>query len=270
MKALDEPIDLSPGDVSLWLCFVDEKDETLDPQELAVLAEDERERLYRFHFLRDRRRFLKTRLLSREVLGRCLGRPPSTLRFGTDPHGRPYLVDQVQHAAGPLVFNLSHTPGLVALAVRRGAALGVDAELLDRSVDIGLARRVFSRSEVHALRRIPAPQQGQRFLDIWTLKETYVKARGLGLQIPLGQISFDFASDPALALHFEAGCCDDPQRWQLWQCHPRNSHTLALCAERRGNDRAAPRLRAHEIEPLRWWRPAALTMTRGTCAELPP
>jgi len=64
--------------------------------------------------------------------------------------------------------------------------LGVDAARIDRETDnIPLPERYFSASEVRGLRALPLCEQAQSFFAYWTLKESYVKARGLGLLLPL-------------------------------------------------------------------------------------
>jgi 4'-phosphopantetheinyl transferase len=113
------------------------------------------------------------------------------------------------------------------------------------------------------LSSLPVALRPPRFLDLWTLKESYVKARGLGLSIPLDRLEFDFCAPHGLALRFSPHFDDAPARWQVWQCHPRARHAVAVCAERGACGSAAPlRLLTHEIEPLRRMRPMALPITR--------
>src|SRR3954451_20032403 len=77
------------------------------------LSADERERMTRFVFDRDRRTFLLTRALVRTTLSRYAAVPPAAWRFIANDHGRPEILDR---AAGvpDLRFNLSHTDGLIA------------------------------------------------------------------------------------------------------------------------------------------------------------
>src|SRR5690606_33310169 len=101
----------------------------------------------------------------------------------------------------PLVFNLSHTDGLIACAVSRGREVGVDVEWLDRrGGDIDVADRFFSRYEVQALYAQPPERRRDRFFRYWTLKESYIKARGMGLALPLDRFSFELDRGGAITI----------------------------------------------------------------------
>jgi 4'-phosphopantetheinyl transferase len=41
---------------------------------------------------------------------------------------------------------------------------------------------------------LPESPQRQRFFELWTLKESDVKSRGMGLSIPLNKFPFDLDS----------------------------------------------------------------------------
>ena len=58
--------------------------------------------------------------------------------------------------------------------------------------------------EVRALRSLPLEAQRHRFLDLWTLKESYIKARGMGLSIPLDKFSIDLDSGTNSAIIFDS------------------------------------------------------------------
>lgn len=154
----------------------------------ALLSVDERARWQRFAREEDRCRFLLARALVRTVLARRLGCEPASLVFSADAHGKPRL----QHPSGTaLQFNLSHTRGLCALVLGSGAELGVDVENFDREVEVlALARRFFATPEVLALEALAPRPQRELFFALWTLKEAWVKAKGLGLRVPLDEFSF--------------------------------------------------------------------------------
>ena len=107
--------------VEVTLLNVDALAPALKPMR-AVLSPDELERAARFHFERDRTRFILGRAALRHTLARRLDEAPERLRFTYGPQGKPALEDE------PLGFNASGSQGLVAIAVARGAALGIDLE----------------------------------------------------------------------------------------------------------------------------------------------
>ena len=211
------------------------------------MTPDERARHRNFHFERDRRQFLATRALARVVLSHYAPVPPAEWRFVAGPHGKPRVTHPA--VAPPLFFNLANTPGLVTCAVSVAhERLGVDVERVDRQSDIlGLADRFFSPSEARALRALPAPEQNRRFFACWTLKESYIKARGLGLSLPLDQFSFHFDHQD-ISVAFDKSLAEDAARWRFALLRAPPRHLIAIGVDTGG---AALSWRAQPIVPLR-------------------
>jgi 4'-phosphopantetheinyl transferase len=68
------------------------------------------------------------------------------------------------------------------------------------------------------------------------LKEAYIKARGLGLALPLGQFSFARHDDRPPTISFAAALPDDPATWQFAQYWPTRDHRMAVAVRRTGQD----------------------------------
>ena len=200
-----------------------------------LMTEGERARCLRLVRDVDRRSFAITRALVRRSLSAYGPTAPADWRFVTNAHQCPF-VEPSQAGTPPLLFNLSHTSGLVALAVTRGHRVGVDVERVSRAVDLAVADRHFAPAEVRDLRRLPAEDQPVAFFDYWTLKESYIKARGMGLALPLGAFAFTVQPPRAPAITFVPGFDDGPSRWQFWQAWPTPQHRLSLAIERAGDD----------------------------------
>jgi len=224
-------IGLSQDEIHLWLAT----DKICGEQAIGyrqLLSADERQREQRFHFEKDRDRFLITRALVRTVLSRYEAVDPRDWVFAANAYGRPE-IDVLRMGAGDLCFNVSHTAGLIVLGVTRGRALGVDVEnRCARMNPIDAAKLVFSATELAALARLPAEQQLDRFFEYWTFKESYIKARGMGVSIPLDKFSIQLEQDGLVDLEIAPELHDDPGRWQFWQIRPGLAYVLALCAER--------------------------------------
>ncbi|WP_193316973.1 4'-phosphopantetheinyl transferase family protein [Janthinobacterium sp. FT14W] len=213
-----------------------------------LLNDSERAQQTRFHFADDRLRYLVTRAMVRTVLSRYAAVAPSAWEFTTNAYGRPGLA--AHHGIPALRFNISHTRGLIALAVSAGRALGVDVEhVAARAGASGIASHFFSSVEAAALASLPQEQRQERFFEYWTFKESYIKARGRGLSLPLDQFSFHFPDPQAVHISFDEGFDDaDPQRWCFWQSRPAPGYLLALCAECNGGN--APTITVRKVLPL--------------------
>ena len=193
-----------------------------------ILAAEELKRRDGMSHARRRRGFVAGRVLVRSLLTRYGDRPAADWCFELNQHGRPNLVAEQQRALD-LRFNLSHTNDLLVCAIARGRDVGVDIENVNRrSRTTEIADRFFSTSEVAALRAVPKTEQRERFFTYWTLKEAYIKARGMGLAIPLGSFSFALDGDRSATIHFGQGCVDDPNGWRFFRDRPTADHRLAV------------------------------------------
>ena len=177
-----------------------------DDAGLDLLDADERARWDRFKFAPDRRIFAAAHALLRAALSRWGDSAAPDWRFQVGRWGRPELAEA--QAASGLRFNLSHTRGMVACAVTRGRAVGIDVEGFDTAGrSDGVARRAFTDFERAQIEASPADRRTEAFMTVWSLKEAYVKARGLGLSLPL--TSFSVAIAPPRILPAP----DDTGRW---------------------------------------------------------
>jgi 4'-phosphopantetheinyl transferase len=208
-----------------------------DPDQLdrcrAILTDDEQAKIDRFRFSRDQQLCLLARVLLRTALSNYAVVPPKQWRFRINAYGRP----EIAAPASPLRFNLSHTNGMIVCLVSRAREVGVDVECLERvSRWVDLADRYFAPREAAALRREPPDGRPIRFLEYWTLKEAYLKARGLGLAIPLTDFSFELpvrAVDD-VEIRFSPSLDDDTERWQFSLRRIGQDHLVATAIERHG------------------------------------
>jgi len=199
-------------------------------QALAWMTGDERTRAGRFRHEDDRLMFALGRLMARTVVGRALDVAPSAWPWREGPHGRPEIDD----GATDLHFNLSHSAGLVICALARGRAVGVDVENLGRRPpDPAIVPRYCSPAETDDV-RAHGDRWPERFLAYWTLKEAYLKARGVGISVPLADISFAL-TDTGARLGFERSLAGTDARWtfHLWQ--PGSNHLAAVAVETADN-----------------------------------
>jgi 4'-phosphopantetheinyl transferase len=129
----------------------------------------------------------------------------------------------------PLHFSLSHTDGLVACAVSFCERIGIDVEATDRPAShLAIARAFFSSAESDYLLSLPRAQQTDRFFDLWTLKEAYTKARGMGFHLPLDEFSINVAPQGKPSITFSHDLGDDPKSWCFSRVSPSTRHRLAV------------------------------------------
>ena len=257
------PLPLGADEVHLWLTdYAAIEDPALRAAYRALLSADEREEEPKYVFARDRLRYLVTRALVRSVLSRYLPVDPRDWVFATNDYGCPHAANPEARAAG-LSFNLSHTHSLIALAVTRHRAVGVDVEnFADSRVPLTVAQRSFSPLEVAELFAAPEHERPYRFFEYWTFKESYIKARGMGLSLPLDGFGFRYPDAGRVGIEIAPALADPPERWHFRQFRPGPQYLLALCTERRGD--RPPAVAIRRTVPLAWERALALEVLRAS------
>lgn len=213
--------------VTVW-----EIDLRCDLSQLAILSArlspDELIRARRFVRERDRHRFTVARGALRTILAGVLGNDdPMCLVFNYGAYGKPSLADSCN--PHDLRFNLAHSHDLALLAVTQGQEVGVDVELVRPEVEIlALARRFFSLAESQRLAGLPEGERIEAFFDCWARKESYIKARGEGLNLALARFEVGFGRGQPACLKVDHG---DPQacgRWHLCHLETRSGYRAAL------------------------------------------
>jgi 4'-phosphopantetheinyl transferase len=208
-------------DIHVWHVELDREQKEIAHLE-STLSADEKARADRFHFLNDRNRFVVARGILRELLGGYLQKAPAGLEFSCGQHGKPSLAGR--EASTGFSFNVSHSSGLAVYAIARNRNLGIDVEhVWPESAGEDIAERHFSAREVSELRRLPPEAKVQGFFDCWTRKEAYLKATGMGLQIPLDSFAVSLApGQPAQFLEGVKSC------WHLAGYHPAEGYAAAI------------------------------------------
>jgi phosphopantetheinyl transferase len=158
-----------------------------------VLDQDEQRRLRRLTRIGDRTAYIAAHVLARLALSTCTGENPASLRFERGPHGKPSL----RGLCTPN-FSLSHTNGLAVCAVASAGDVGVDAERCDRAFGGLVLTDVLAEAEIAAVAAAKPCDRAMLILQLWTLKESYLKLSGLGL---VGVRSMNALAEIAFAIN---------------------------------------------------------------------
>ena len=210
------PLQVTRDEVHAWCVALDVPAETVSRLS-AILPADARDRSARFHFERDRRRFVVAHGALQDLLAAYLEVDPACIRFVYNAFGKPALGPEF---GSRIKFNLSHSAGYALIGVTAGAEIGVDLERIREGAQpehAEIARRFFTPAEVDELSRLPDHLQAPAFFRYWTRTEAYVKARGEGL---VESRSNDVAADG---------------RWSVYTVHPAPGYIGALVVEGGGH-----------------------------------
>lgn len=252
-----------PGAAAIHLWCV--ANTSLQQADLAILDAEELLRYRRIAAPELKQQFWQTRLAIRHVLSLYAPQvPASQWRFARNAHGKPELEAPLFPC--PLRFNITHTPGIIVIAVCTGGELGVDVEHGARSSRrLAVAERYFSAPEVSALRLLDDAQQRERFTALWTLKEAYSKACGVGLANVLGGVSFHLQAQ-AIDVRFSPQRDELAAPWRFWQLRMAGAYRVAL-ALRRDTHPTAYTLEAMELRDWREVLPMQVAITACTRAS---
>ncbi len=146
------------------------------------ISEKKKERVKKYKCIDDKKRSIYGELLLRHVLVHEMRIKNEKIVIDLDFNGKPYLK-----GISNVFFNISHSGEYVICAVD-SYPIGVDIELID-SAEVIVSNKIFTENE----RKLILAKEEMKnilFCQFWTLKECYLKYKGVGLRIPLTSISF--------------------------------------------------------------------------------
>ena len=222
-------MNLPNNEVHLYFSWPDKiTDDGLLRRYRSLLSDDELAQMARFYYARHRHQYLITRALIRTSLSAYYQVDPSEWQFGKNGFGKPEISHPDKTL--PIRFNISHADGLIMCGIVRDYDIGVDVEDRQRSTRAALdsLSSYFSQQEIEDLGNLPSQQQKHRFFDYWTLKESYIKARGGGLSIPLRKFSFRFQANRLSEFSVHPDLDDDAGSWQFWRIAMADRYQVAV------------------------------------------
>ena len=218
------------GQVHIWQADLDLQADHIDIL-WSLLSESEKSRAARFHFERDRNRYITAHGTLRQLLGRYLNVPAQDVRFNYGDYGKPELAND--HADGHIYFNMSHSSATALYGFTRNCPIGVDIERIKEIPDMDeVAGQFFSAKEKNVFKKLAQVKKIRAFYRCWTVKEAFVKAVGHGLHLPLESIEVCIEPDQPNRLVQVNGDEREASKWWVKELTPGNGFAGAFAARK--------------------------------------
>jgi 4'-phosphopantetheinyl transferase len=232
MSDLEEPVASLrevAGGIDVWLIRTETVPRHVLDRCRSGLTTDELMACDRLRHEADRRSAMICRTLVRASLSRYARVAPAAWVFSTGDHGRPEIARP--YGTG-LRFNVSHTRHIVACAITLDSDVGVDVEQVP---SIGEAEPIADsicaageRLTKEEVREVPPEELARRVATLWTLKEAYLKARGVGFSLSPRHVTFDLSVAAKVSVSFSREVADDPARWWFCTLEVGDAHLLSV------------------------------------------
>lgn len=187
---------------------------------MSYVSTEKRERIRRFHRYEDVQRTLIGDILIRYLLCQRLKIKNQKLIFGINEYGKPFLKN-----CKDMEFNISHSGKWVACSIDN-LPVGIDIEQI-KPIDLGIAERFFSKEEAKSLMTKCVAEREAYFYDLWVLKESYIKAVGKGLSIPLNTFTIRILKD-----NITLYTTHEPDNYYFKQYPMDKDYKMAVCSRR--------------------------------------
>lgn len=202
--------------MTLYLCNITHLKQEIFPKAMEFLPPERQKKALSYVFEGDRQRSVGAGLLL-EFWRRAQKIPLDA--FTQSDSGKPQLSPQI-----PLSFNLSHSGDFVLFA-GDSQQIGVDIEKIAPNF-LDVAENYFTKAEQEQIfASSDLDKQEKTFFRLWTLKESYMKATGLGFSLPLHSFSVElgekqpvFAPSHPLYPDFSLAECQVPSGYQASVC----------------------------------------------------
>jgi 4'-phosphopantetheinyl transferase len=199
--------------VEIWWMNLEEFTQADVEAWLPLLSEEEQARVHRFAKEVNKIGFVAGRAIARTLLSSVSGQHFDFFEFPIGENGKPRL--ESDNTENDYFLSVSHSKGLVAVGVGKNLDLGLDIENLERLIIPRAIHSFLPDKEKKWLQDTPIELMNENYLRLWTLKEAYVKATGLGLSQSLDAFWFEQTDPPTI--NFSDEICDDPSAWHFEQ-----------------------------------------------------
>lgn len=207
--------------VDVYVCQLPEKRTWTALEKLLMQLPAARQiHIRKFHYLDDAYRSLIRDYLLHYVLKEQTGKSLKDIDLEKNVYGKPYLPKYPS-----IQFNISHSGKYVVCAVHN-QKVGIDVERV-LAFDLSLAKHLFTTDENHAINR--SRNKNHACYEIWTLKESYTKAIGMGLAMPLPTFGMSACDDNMIEV-VHVGQAGKPTGYRCKKYRIAADYKLAVCA----------------------------------------
>ncbi len=149
----------------------------------SVVTEERKNKIDRLFKYEEKLRTLFSEILLRYVLQNKFNLSQKQIHLKYNNYGKPSLC-----GLNNLFFNISHSGSWIICGVGDDN-IGLDIEEI-KEINMNVAKRFFTKEEYNSILAVSKQEQIQLFYKYWILKESYIKAEGKGLGIPLNSFFF--------------------------------------------------------------------------------
>jgi 4'-phosphopantetheinyl transferase len=215
---------LTPHEVHVWFASLNVSAETFEELR-GTLSAEEHARALRFRSATAGRYFIAARGILRDLLSRYIKQDPRDLKLCYTSKGKPFLRKGSQMPE--INFNMAHSAGFALYAVSHSRQVGIDLERVESFAGRQhIANRFFSAGELAQFQAFHSTSQTQAFFRLWTRKEAYLKARGLGLTATTYGFDAPLKREKPVTFVDEKGL-----RWRAEELSPAPGYVGAVVAE---------------------------------------
>jgi len=220
---------LTDNQIHIWKIDINYPKVDLEYLYKDILSNDEKVRVDRLRSEKDKIRFIVSRGLLRKSLSSYLNAPPSEIAFTYNKYGKPSVNSK--YNLENIKFNVSHSKNLAVYAITKNREVGIDLEYI-RKVNKAdkIVGRFFTEEESEFYYSQPDDKKELAFFTLWTRKEAYSKARGMGIGLPAKE--FDLKLIPTLETKTtDVETKNIESRWSLVDIEIDSEYLAALATE---------------------------------------
>lgn len=222
---MNVPPALKENACQVWATGLDQS-EKCEAHFREFLSAPELSRANQYYDPINRKRYTIARGLLRILIGRYLGKRPTTVQFEYSEHGKPKLLET------PLRFSKTSSAEIGLIAFCWETVLGVDLEQTKEIDDIpALSKTLFSRGEQRQMQKVSPSEHIELFYNIWTRKEAVLKALGTGLSFSPDKLTVSLQSSPEFELTIQDELPSASANWQLKSFSPTAGYQAALAIQ---------------------------------------